>query len=918
MNPSQIRTIIFVAIALALLLGSRTGAEFAVEYQWWHELGQVDAWITMLLYRVLPATIASLFCWPVLLWAHRRGTAFAGATTSDYPIYAKLVPVALLVAATAFVASSVDHQKVMAFIGSQGVALPADAWSDPVFGNHLPFYLFGVPFYTLLVRFVFATAVLSALVFWASARGWQMFEKVKQFKASGGSVEEFDPGPSPLLLPGATETSFTRILASIALVALAGWFFLQRYALLMNQHAFMTGVDFLDENVTLPLRWVVVVAAFVAIPLVLTSRWKFVIAVLAAAFAANAVTPAIVRAVYVRPNELTLEKAYIERHIEATRSAFGLSQRSSEQSFGGSQQETLNVSEHATLVDNIRLWDKRAFSDTITQIQALRPYYRFADVDIDRYTINGKIKQVMLSPREIDVNELPVEARASWINPHFVYTHGYGVVMSEVNRTTDDGLPVLLIQDAPPEIKIPDIELNRPEIYYGEATHDPVFVATDQNEFDYPSGDQNITSKYQGQGGFPINSLWLRLMASIVRADYNILLTGYMNEDSRMMLYRNVSQRLDHLASFIEWDPDPYLFITDEGRLMWIVDGYTTSDGHPYSTRVRRPEFSRPFNYIRNSVKATVDAYDGTTTLYVFAPNDPVIQVYRNLFPALFKDQSEMPPSPRAHARYPELMFRVQSEIYRTYHMRDPEVFYNKEDVWEVGKSLFGDTGTAAPMKPTYIVATVPGETEPEFLLMLPFTPRAKDNLIGWMAARCDGDKLGELLFFQLSKQQLVFGPNQIESRINQDQNISKDLSLWNQQGSRVLRGDIIALPVGDTFLYVESIYIQAETARMPQLKKVVLAMGNRLIYEDTFEQALGELSGGDVFLSSLTQDGQGTDPGETQAADGDTLASPEGSGVSRQRLRAITVRVRRLRRQASQLVDEIEKIEKDLERRPR
>ncbi len=915
MNPSQIRTIIFVAIVLALLLASRTAADFAIQYQWWQELGQVQTWITMLLYRVFPVTIASLLCWPVLLWAHRNGTAFAGASTSDYSIYSKLVPVALLAASAAFVGSSIDHLKVMAFVGSQSVALPADAWSDPVFGNHLPFYLFGVPFYTLLVRFVFATTVLSALVFWASGRGWQIFEKVKQFRASGGSVDEFDPGPSPLILRGATQTGFARVLASIGLVALAGWFFLQRYTLLVNQHAFMTGMDFLDENVTLPLRWLVIVAALVAIPLVMTSRWKFVIAVLAAAFAANAVTPAIVRAVYVRPNELTLEKSYIDRHIEATSSAFGLSQRSSEQPFGGSQQESLNVNEHATLVDNIRLWDHRAFSDTITQIQALRPYYRFADVDIDRYIINGKIKQVMLSPREIDVNELPVEARASWINPHFVYTHGYGVVMSEVNRTTDDGLPVLLIQDAPPEIKIPDIVLNRPEIYYGEATHDPVFVNTDQKEFDYPSGDQNITSSYQGKGGFPIHSLWLRLMASIVRADYNILLTGYMNENSRMMLYRNVSQRLDHLTGFIEWEPDPYLFITEEGRLLWIVDGYTTSEGHPYSTRVRRPEFTRPFNYIRNSVKATVDAYDGTTSLYVFQPNDPVIQVYRNLFPTLFKDESEMPASPRSHARYPELMFQVQADIYRTYHMRDPEVFYNKEDVWEVGKSLFGDTGTAAPMKPTYIVATVPGETEPEFLLMLPFTPRAKDNLIGWMAARCDGEKLGELLFFHLSKQQLVFGPNQIESRINQDQNISKDLSLWNQQGSRVLRGDIIALPIGDTFLYVESIYIQAETARMPQLKKVVLAMGNRLIYEDTFEQALRELSGGDVFLPSLVQEGQGTDTGETGTAAGDTRASTDDSGVSRQRLRAITVRVRRLRQQASQLVDELEQIEGELER---
>lgn len=910
MNSSQVRTLIFVVIVLALLLGSRTGAEFAIEYQWWNELGQVQTWITMVLYRLLPTILASLLCWPALLWAHRRGTAFAGVNTADYSIYSKLVPIALLLAAASFVGSSVDHHKIMTYMGSRGVEMSANIWHDPVFQQSLPFYLFHLPFYSLVLRFVFAATVLSGLVFWLSGRGWQIFEKIRAFKASGRSVEEFDPGPSPLMLQGATQTSFVRILASVGLITLAGWFFLQRYALLMNQHAFMSGMDFLDENVTLPLRWLVIIAALISIPLVLTARWKLAVIALVSSFAANAITPSIVRAVYVRPNELVLEKSYIERHIEATSEAFGLSQRSSEQSFGeNSQQESLDVNEHSTLVDNIRLWDSRAFADTITQIQALRPYYRFADIDIDRYTIDGKIKQVMLSPREIDVNELPVEARSSWINPHFVYTHGYGVVMSEVNRTTDDGLPVLLIQDAPPEIKIPDIEIQRPEIYYGEATHDPVFVNTDQSEFDYPAGDQNITSSYKGTGGFPIDSLSLRLLASIVQADYNILLTGYMNKDSRMMLYRNVSRRLDHLAGFIEWDSDPYLFITDEGRLMWMVDGYTTSDSHPYSLRVRQPEFSRPFNYIRNSVKATVDAYDGTTTLYVFEPNDPIIKIYRNLFPNLFKDHSEMPQSPRNHARYPAQMFQVQADIYRTYHMRDPEVFYNKEDVWEVGKSLFGDTGTAAPMVPTYIVATLPGETEPEFLLMLPFTPRAKDNLIGWMAARCDGEKLGELFFFQMSKQKLVFGPNQIESRINQDQNISKDLSLWNQQGSRVLRGDIIALPVGESFLYVESIYIQAETARMPQLKKVVLAMGNRLIYEDSFEQALRELSSGNVYRTSQTDEKQ------TPMGVGQSRTEKDSSAVSRQYLRGITVRVRKLRQQARQLARELEEMETDLGR---
>ncbi len=911
MQPSQIRLIILIALVLVLLSGSRTIADLIIEYQWWQELGQVQTWYSMLLYQVLPSAIASLLAWVALLWAHGRGVQMTNARQARAPLYSRIVAAGLLLLAILLIGTTVDSQTIMAYGGARGITLPAGAWQDPVFGNNLPFYLFDLPFYKQLLRFVFMTAAISALIFWVAGRGWQIYERLSQFRVGGGRMEEFDPGPNPLLLPGATRTNFARILGAIGLVALALWFYLGRYSLLMNSHAFMTGMDWVDENVTLPLRWAMILGALAAIPLVAQAKLKVAVAVLATAMVANSAIPAVVQAVYVRPNELSLERPYIERHIEATTEAYGLRDRAREQDFGASLAETIDVNAHTTLIDNIRLWDWRAFKDTITQIQALRPYYEFADIDVDRYVIDGRIKQVLLSPREIDVAQLPPEARQSWINPHFVYTHGYGVVMSEVNRTTDDDLPVLLIQDAPPQIKVPDIQLERPEIYYGEVTHDPVFVATDQKEFDYPSGDENVMSNYQGQGGFPIGSIFLRLAASVRETEYNILLTGLTNESSRMMIYRNVRERLSHLASFVHWDPDPYLVVTDDGRLMWIVDGYTTSDAHPYSAPITVPGMGGRINYARNSVKATVDAYHGTTTLYVFQPGDPIIQAYRSLFPELFRDAAEMPPALRRHARYPELMFAVQAEIYRTFHMRDPEVFYNKEDVWEVAQSLSGDTGTPAPMRPTYIVATIPGESDPEFLLMLPFTPRGKDNLLGWMAARCDGEELGELIFFQLSKQQLVFGPNQIESRINQDQQIARDLSLWNQQGSRVLRGDILALPVGDSFLYVESIYIQAETARMPQLRTVVLAMGNRLIYEDTFEQALDRLSDEPVRRfrpdrSTLTQ---------SEDAPGVTAAAAPARGAEQERLRSVAGRLQQLRQQAEQLVNEIEKVEQELKK---
>ena len=651
-------------------------------------------------------------------------------------------------------------------------------------------------------------------------------------------------GPRALLLPGATRAGFVRVITVILLLGFAVWVFLGNYDLLFNSHAFMTGADYVDEKVTLPLRWLLIVARSAALPLVWMSRYKKAIILVVGFFILQLALPRIVRAVYVRPNEISIERPYIERHIEATSIAFGLNRNATERPFTASGQETVDPVQDATLLDNVRLWDLRAYNATITQIQALRPYYTFPDTDVDRYFINGRIKQVLLSPREIDVSQLSAEASQSWINPRFIYTHGFGVVVSEVNKITPDGLPVLLIENAPPEIKSPGFQLTRPEIYYGESTQDPVFVHTAREEFDYPSGDQNKYSTYQGTGGFPVGSFLLKTAAAISQGEPNIIFTSYLTGQSRMMIHRKVQERLEHLAGFLHWDQDPYLVITDDGRLVWMVDGYTTSLSHPYSATLPVTGLDEGANYIRNAVKATVDAYTGKMSLYVFDPSDPIIQAYEKLFPKLFRPASEMPADLRRHARYPEVLFqRAGRGLPDFSHARSAGVLQQGRHLGDRAQPV-GQSGQPEPMQPTYVVATLPGEKEPEFLLILPFTPRGKDNLIGWMAARCDGDQLGKLIYFQLSKQQLMYGPMQIESRIDQDQNISKDLTLWNQQGSHVLRGNIIALPVTGGFLYVESIYIQATEARMPQLKKVVLAMGDRLIYRDTFDQALAELTG--------------------------------------------------------------------------
>jgi len=878
-------------VLLALSLWAITiAANFVIEYSWWKEVGQVGTWISMLWYSIAPFAAGALAAFLALWMAHARGLHFAGIRRQDSLLYSRLTTVGLVIVAILFAVASIDYWTVMRFFGSRALTLPPDAWRDQLFSRPLSFYLFDLPFYSEIVWFVIALAILCALIFWATARGWQLW-------MSGGGLRAFDRGARTLLLPGASRSGFVRIIVALLLLGLAALFFLGNYDLLFNSHAFMTGADYVDAKVTLPLRWLLIVAVLAALPLAWTSRYKKAAVLVLTFFILQLVLPMIVSAVYVRPNEISIERPYIERHIQATTAAFGLNRNATERPFTASGQQTVDAVQDATLLENIRLWDLHAYSATITQIQALRPYYIFPNTDVDRYFPNGHIEQVMLSPREIDVNQLSAEASQSWVNPRFIYTHGFGVVVSEVNKITPDGLPVLLIENAPPEIKSPGFQLTRPEIYYGESTQDPVFVHTAREEFDYPSGDQNKYSTYQGTGGFPIGSFLLKTAAAISQGEPNMIFTSYLTGQSRMMIYRKVQDRLAHLAPFLNWDPDPYLVITDDGRLVWMVDGYTTSLSHPYSATLPVTGVDEGANYIRNAVKATVDAYTGKVSLYVFDPSDPIIQVYEDLFPRLFRPASEMPADLRRHARYPEVLFRAQAEAYRIFHMRDPQVFYNKEDIWEVAHTLSGQSGQPESMQPTYVVATLPGEKEPEFLLILPFTPRGKDNLIGWMAARCDGDRLGDLVYFQLSKQQLMYGPMQIESRIDQDQNISKDLTLWNQQGSHVLRGNIIALPVSGGFLYVESIYIQAGEARMPQLKKIVLAMGDRLIYRDTFSEALAELTGGTA------------PPGPTLPA-----AAPV-SAATEQNLPALTERLGRLREQAEQLARELETLEKETQK---
>jgi uncharacterized protein len=894
-NPPQQRrrgSLLFFAILLAaILFCSRYIASTLIDYYWWSEVKQVDTWLNLWLYGTVPAVIAALLFFAVF-WAAFQAATHGGLNSSASGILRgrntrRIILAALALLAILASSATVDNWTTVRYFG--GLRLPTNPgeFVDPTFGKPLHFYFFGLPFYTMLLHVVLVAAVLSLLIYWLAANIDSLSRRFSDLRLENSF--QFDD----LSLRHTFNAKFIRLALAVFLMGLAVRYYLDRYDFLLQDHgAYLVGVNWTTDHIALPLQWMMVAGPLAAAILVLFGKGRLALLLLLL-LPIRYLVPPLFSSFYVRPNELTLEWPYIKNHIEATRAAYGLNQRVTEAGLDAEPEMPIDAAKQKPLLDNVRLWDWRAFHDTVSQIQPLRPYL-YMDSDVDRYQIDGKLRQVLISPRELDIRQLG-DAQYRWINPHFIYTHGYGIVMAEANRITPDGLPVLFVKDAPPVVTSKSLRLTKPEIYYGEVAHEPVFVDTKQQEFNYPSGSATVNTQYSGSGGFPISSAWLRLAATLEYGDINILLTSNLQRGSRMMIHRAVRQRLSTLAGFVTWDSDPYLVLTKDGRLVWMVDGYMTSDAHPYSRSLEMGS-GDGFNYIRNSVKATVDAYSGAVNLYVFDPNDILIQAYQRLFPTLFQPFSAMPADLRAHARYPETLFRAQAAIYLNFHMRDPGAFYNRSDLWDIAKTSNRQGEPATPVAPTYVVATLPGEEKPEFMLIIPFTPANKDNLIGFMLARCDGEHLGQLVFQQLSKQNIIYGPLQIEARMNQDQTISKDLTLWNRQGSQVLRGQILVLPIANSFLYVQPIYIQATQASMPQLKKVALAMGDKLAYADTYEDALSQL------IQSLhgTEAPTGTPAGPTQT----TTTTPQASGSNAQAiqtLEAIRDHLRRYRELSAQ-----------------
>jgi hypothetical protein len=719
--------------------------------------------------------------------------------------------------------------------------------TDSIFGKPLNFFLFTLPAWQLINNWLLMLAIATcavAILFLFITSGSRTLENRK-----------ISYGPAPW-----RGLSLT---VGFLLLVLAMNVYVNRFQTLLEHHTIFDGVNYTDAHVSIPGALILCATLLFGVGVAVVnalreSRGRSLLLAIAPAivcYVVIGVTGWYVGNFIVNPNQLDREEPYIVHNIEATRSAYGLDRFSQSEFPAETTPDAVDAANNQPTLQNVRLWDWHALQDTLRQIQEIRTYYDFPDIDIDRYNLNGSTREVMLAGRELNVDRLPESSR-NWINEKLIYTHGYGVTMNPVNGFTPEGLPILLLSNMPVQSAVPGLKVTRPEIYFGELTNTDVYVKTRQQEFDYPQGQNNTLTSYQGTGGIVMGGFAKRVLLAIARGDVATLpFSDDVDPQSRMLLWRNIRDRVAKLAPFLTFDQDPYLVVGDDGRLSWIMDAYTSSDSYPYSTHYGLGD--NPVNYIRNSVKAVIDAYNGTVTFYVFDSDDPVLATYRRIFPSLFKDASAMPPDLRRHVRYPEALFTLQSEVYGLYHMTNPEVFFNREDLWtvatETGTDSNGDQGIQ-PMQPNFVLMKLPGGTSEEFVEILPFTPANRNNLIGWIAGRCDGANYGTAVVYDFPKTRLIDGPQQIEARIDQNAQLSGQLTLWNQQGSHVLRGSLLVIPSGRALLYAEPIYLQAQQSPMPELRLVVLALQDKLAYGTTFDAALRSLFGGEASSLNPTE----------------------------------------------------------------
>jgi uncharacterized protein len=822
------------------------------DWLWFQEVGFTQVFTVSLTFKLILALVfGGLFFLLVYFNVKLAAQAPRGVTFLDQenaielpspelvdPLLQRLLlPVAILLGLFAASQAASHWESLLLFLNSVPFGL-----EDPLFGRDIGFYVFRLPALSALYGWFSFTL---GLTFLATAFTYLVYRGV-QYTQRG------------LFL---TERARLHLLSLVAIIVLikAGGYFLDTFSLLYSSSGAAFGASYADVYANLPalriLTFLALVGASLCLVQIYRPGFKYLLVGLGALLLVHVaglyLYPSFLQRFRVVPNEIDAERPFIKRSIEFTRRAYGLDKVESKDFPAEEQLTAADLKRNDATIKNIRLWEHRPLLATYAQLQEIRTYYKFVDVDNDRYLIDGTYRQVMLSAREISHQHLPSRI---WINEHLTYTHGYGVVFGPVNQVTPEGLPEFFIKDIPP-VSVGPLKITRPEIYYGELANDYVFVKTKAQELDYPAGDQNIYTAYTGKGGVPVSSLWRKLLFSGRYATLRIALSNDITRESRILYHRQIQERVKKIAPFITFDRDAYLVIAEGGRLFWIIDGYTVSNRYPYSEPT-----GGLGNYIRNSVKAVVDAYDGTVSFYLSNPEDPVILAYAKIFPGLLKLLDAMPESLRAHIRYPQDLFAVQARMYATYHMQDPQVFYNKEDVLSIPRQageqqepdigMMGRVtarGTEREIDPYYTIMRLPDEKKEEFVLLLPFTPNKKDNMRAWLAARSDPPHYGKLIALDFPKAKLVYGPKQIDARIDQDASISQQLSLWNQRGSQVIRGSMLAIPIEKSLLYIQPLYLAAEKGSLPELKRVIVAFGNQIAMEENLELALQRIFSGRV-----------------------------------------------------------------------
>ena len=844
------RALKFVFPVVGLLLGY-TGLRlivfFYTDWLWFQNLGYGSVLVTTAVARLLA------FC--------AFGAVFAAAAgvnvfiAHKYGRHTREMPLEVIVADAEPVLPERRKRRFLLWTGAIGLLacatglIGASAWvpllrffhpipfglTDPVFNNDLGFYFFSLPVYNFAQGWLAFAVILTVILVCFSYHRDRALRRENRGWSSTPHVR-----------------AHLSVLAAVLSVIGAWWYWLKEYEILYSfrKDAFF-GAGYTDVHVQvfayrLMLILSIILCALLAYNVRARKWWPIAWGgggYFSAILLLSWIFPILFDQFVVKPDELRLEEPYIRRTIEHTQRAYGLDRIEEVPFPAESDLDVEDIRNNLPTIRSIPLWDRRPLIATYSQLQEIRSYYRFGSIDVDRYSINGDYKQVMVAAREFSREQLAIQGE-TWVNRHLVYTHGYGFCMSPASEVGEEGLPEFYVKDIPPSASV-DIRVDRPEIYYGEAMQDYVIVNTRTEEFDYPRGDENAYTTYRGTGGVPVNSFWRRLLFALRFGDPYLLVTQNLKPESRIQFDRHIGRRFRNegprrfqkLAPYLRFDKDPYL-VTVNGRLVWIQDAYTESNMYPYAEPYGRP-YVREANYIRNAVKATLDAYDGTVTFYVWDPDDPLIRSYMEIFPDLFRPKEDMPEALRAHVRYPSDLFEIQASLYNTYHMASPQVFYNREDVWEPAMEIYGVSERPRVMAPYYIIVKLPDAVREEFVLMLPATPAGKANMIAWLLARCDGPNYGRLMVYKLPKKKLIYGPMLIERRIDQDTDVSREITLWSQRGSDVLRGNLLVVPIENGFIYVEPLYLRATQSGMPELKRVLVAHGDRLAMAENLEQAL-------------------------------------------------------------------------------